>query len=134
MTDEFDEARQLSSDPFQIARMFFTALQWHPDSADEFQYLLTPEALTSDAVDLAAALMRSVENPGLSTQTVYAPDHPTVAYVAVHRGITASGYISPDTPLDDPLYITLAWRPECGGWMVHAFGDIVQPDDVPHGS
>ncbi|MBT2538675.1 hypothetical protein [Arthrobacter sp. ISL-69] len=129
--EELEAGRQMSADPFQIARMFFTAMHWHPESAGEFQFLMTPESLAAEGrVDMAAALFRTIERPGISQKVAYAPGKPHIAYVGVHRGVN-TGYVPKGTRLEDPLYITLVWRPDCGGWVVHAFGDRIPAEAVP---
>ena len=104
--------------PVTVAAVFWTAVTepGGPD-LDILGLVVTPESWRWwGAFDRAAALLPSC---GMGHEALIAPDDPDVAYL---------GFRSES----DDVVATLVHRPRLGGWRVHALGEPVRPDHVPH--
>jgi hypothetical protein len=139
MTEDFDlyaeESQEIANDPRRIGYWFFRALHDRAKNLDDLHLIVTPESRALwGSFEIAAALLDSIEDPGMLQQAVYADGDPEVCYMRVVREAKEHTFSTPITMLDDPLLITLVWRPDHGRWMVHGFGDVVHPDRVPRGA
>jgi hypothetical protein len=139
MTEDFDlyaeESQEIANDPRQIGYWFFRALHDRARNLDDLHLIVTPESRPLwGAFEIAAALLDSIEDPGMLQEAVYAHGDLEVCYMRVIREAKEHTFITPATIMDDPLLITLVWRPDHGRWMVHGFGDMVHPDRVPRGA
>lgn len=105
--------------PVTVAAVFWTAVT-EPDGPDLeiLGLVVTPESWRWwGDFGRAAALLPGC---GMAAEAVPAPDDPDVAYLTFR----------PET--DDDVVATLVRRPRLGGWRVHALGEAVRPDHVPH--
>ncbi|WP_087872366.1 hypothetical protein [Arthrobacter globiformis] len=139
MTRDFDleseESQEIADDPRRIGYWFLRALHDRARSLDDLHLIVTPESRPLwGSFEIAAALLDSIEDPGMLQEAVYAHGDLDVCYMRVIREAQAHLAQTPPAALDDPLLITLVWRPDHGRWMVHGFGDMVHPDRVPRGS
>lgn len=126
------EVAQIALDPRQIGYWFFTALGDRAES--DLRLLVTPESLPSwGSFEVAAAALEALDNPGMMQEAIYAEGDPDVCYMRIVRDATTHKITQP-TLLDDPLILTLVWRPERGHWMVHRLGYPVASADVPRGT
>ncbi|MFC7848574.1 hypothetical protein ACFUTU_08880 [Arthrobacter sp. NPDC057388] len=136
MTRDFDleseETQEIADDPRRIGYWFFRALHDRARNLDDLHLIVTPESRPLwGSFEMAAALLDCIEDPGMLQEAVYAHGDLDVCYMRIIREARDH---TPTTVLDDPLLITLVWRPDHGRWMVHHFGDMVHPDRVPRGS
>ena len=139
MTEDFDlhaeESQEIANDPRRIGNWFFRALHDRAKNLDDLHLIVTPESRPLwGSFEIAAALLDSIEDPGMLQEAVYADGDPEVCYMRVIREAEGHTFTTPATMLDDPLLITLVWRPDHGRWMVHGFGDLVHPERVPRGA
>ena len=56
----------------------------------------------------------------------------TVVYAKVMRGVIRNYQVSDDQPVLAAAVLTLVWRPGYGQWIVHATGEPILPEEVPH--
>jgi hypothetical protein len=106
--------------PVTVAAVFWTAVT-EPDGPDLeiLGLVVTPESWRWwDDFGRAAALLAGC---GMGSTAVLAVDDPDVAYLGFR----------PDTG-EGGVTATLVRRPRLGGWRVHALGEQVRPDHVPH--
>jgi hypothetical protein len=139
MTEDFDlyagESQEIADDPRRIGYWFFRALHDRAKNLDDLHLIVTPESRPLwGSFEMAAALLDFIEDPGMLKEAVYAHGDLDVCYMRVIREAKEDTALTPATALDDPLLITLVWRPDHGRWMVHHFGDMVHPDRVPRGA
>ncbi|MDQ0866484.1 hypothetical protein [Arthrobacter globiformis] len=139
MTEDFDlyaeKSQEIANDPRRIGYWFFRALHDRAKNLDDLHLIVTPESRPLwGSFEIAAALLDSIEDPGMLQEAVYADGDPEVCYMRVVREAKEHTFSTPTTMLDDPLLITLVWRPDHGRWMVHGLGDAVHPDRVPRGA
>jgi hypothetical protein len=139
MTGDFDleaeESQEIADDPRRIGYWFFRALHDRAKNLDDLHMIVTPESRPFwGSFEIAAALLDSIEDAGMLQEAVYAHGDLNVCYMRVIREAKEHTLITPASVLDDPLLITLVWRPDHGRWMVHGFGDMVHPDRVPRGA
>lgn len=132
VTGAFDGECYFEEDPQKIGYMFFRALL-HKD-VEELEVLVTPESRPAwGGFDVAVGLFHSLENPGMVREASRSKRDPNVCYMRIARGVQRSHDITAYTPLDNPLIVTLVWRPEYGRWMVHHLGDPAEPSSIPRG-
>lgn len=123
------------ADPFSTALLFFQALVDHVEFLNALENLITPESREAwGDFEVAAALLASIEDWGLGDKPTLAVGDPHVAYAKVLRGVTQPFEVLEEQVISAAAVITLVWRPELGMWRVHAFGAMVPPDLVPHGT
>jgi hypothetical protein len=133
VTDEFDGHSFFEEDPQTIGYQFFSALL--DQDIESLELLVTPESRPAwGNFGVAIALLHALDNPGMMQEGIRAQRDPDVCYMRVLRGVQRSHEVTDYVRLDDPLLMTLVWRPEFGRWMVHHFGDAVEPSSVPRGS
>ncbi|MGY1804207.1 hypothetical protein ACI78T_13105 [Blastococcus sp. SYSU D00922] len=104
--------------PVTVAAVFWTAVT-EPGGPDLeiLGLVVTPESWRWwGAFDRAAALLPAC---GMAHEVLPALDDPEVAYL---------GFRSES----DDVVATLVRRPRLGGWRVHALGEPVRPEHVPH--
>jgi hypothetical protein len=107
--------------PVTVAAVFWTAVT-EPDGPDLeiLGLVVTPESWRwwGDFRRAAAVL----PGCGMASEAVPSADNPDVVYLSYR----------PDTGERDAVTATLVRRPRLGGWRVHALGEQVRPDHVPH--
>jgi hypothetical protein len=117
--------------PVTVAAVFWTAVT-EPDgpNRDVLSIIVTPESWAGwGSFGLAAGLL-----PGYGMASEVTPSvDPDVVYVTYLREIGESPRAPSDMVLIADVVIgTLVRRPRLGGWRLHALGDYVRPDHVPH--
>jgi hypothetical protein len=66
-------------------------------------------------------------------QTQGASTSPGVRYLGVLRDYGDQTRVATaDLLIKVATVITVAYRPDHGGWLVHHMGSYINPDDVPH--
>lgn len=122
------------TDPASVAHLFYDAIREPGVYENALAFLTTPEShpMWGDFTE-AARLLAEIDSPGISTMVNEAVGDPDVVYAKVLRGVTTSYQVLDDQFVDGAAVITLVWRSDFGRWMVHALGDYVRPEDVPHG-
>ena len=118
--------------PVTVGAVFWTAVT-EPEGPDLtiLSVVVTPESWPGwGSFTRAAALLSQYEMAHRATPSV---DDPDVVYL---RYLRATGEAE-QAPLDsvlvgDIVIATLVRRPRLGGWRVHALGDYVRPERVPH--
>jgi hypothetical protein len=105
--------------PVTVAAVFWTAVT-EPDGPDLeiLGLVVTPESWRWwGDFGRAAALLPGC---GMVAEAVPAADDPDVVYLTFRSGT------------GDDVMATLVRRARLGGWRVHALGEQVRPDHVPH--
>jgi hypothetical protein len=121
-----------AGNPVTVSAVFWTAVT-EPDGPDLsiLSIVVTPESWPGwgDFRRAAAYL------PGYGMGSTVTPsvDDPDVVYVRFLRDTgEAVGAPADAVPAGDILIATLVRRPRLGGWRIHALGDYVRPEHVPH--
>ena len=105
--------------PVTVAAVFWTAVT-EPDGPDLeiLGLVVTPESWRWwGDFSRAASLLADCD---MASAAVPPPEDPDVAYLTFRPGT------------GDVVMATLVRRPRLGGWRVHALGEQVRPDHVPH--
>ena len=106
--------------PVTVAAVFWTAVT-EPDGPDLeiLGLVVTPESWRwwGDFARVAALL----PGRGMGAQVCPSDDDPDVVYLPFGADDGAEDVVA-----------TLVRRPRLGGWRVHALGEPVRPDHVPH--
>ena len=106
--------------PITVAAVFWTAVT-EPDGPDLeiLGLVVTPESWRWwGSFDRAAALLRG---RGMAPEVTPSAEDPDVVHLSFGAGEGA-----------DDVVATLVHRHRLGGWRVHALGEPVRPDHVPH--
>ncbi len=118
--------------PVTVGAVFWTAVT-EPDGPDVdiLSVVVTPESWPWwGDFGRAAALLPDY---GMAHQVTPSVDDPDVVYVRYLRDTGETVRVPSDSVLvGDILIATLVRRPRLGGWRVHALGDYVRPEHVPH--
>ena len=118
--------------PVTVGAVFWTAVT-DPDGPDVevLDIVVTPESRSHwHGFDRAAALLPGY---GMAHQVAPAVGDPDVVYVRYLRDSDEPLRAPSDSVLvGDIVIATLVRRPSLGGWRVHALGDYVRPERVPH--
>ena len=117
--------------PVTVAAVFWTAVT-EPDgpNLDVLSIIVTPESWAGwGNFGLPAGLL-----PGYGMASEVTPSvDPDVVYVTYLRETGESpGAPSDMVLIGDVVIGTLVRRPRLGGWRLHALGDYLRPDQVPH--
>jgi len=118
--------------PVTVAAVFWTAVT-EPDgpNLDVLSIIVTPESWSrwgdfSRAAELLPAY-------GMASEATPSVDDPDVVYITYLRETgETTGPPSNMVLVGDIVIATLVRRPRLGGWRVHALGDYVRPEHVPH--
>ena len=105
--------------PVTVAAVFWTAVT-EPDGPDLeiLGLVVTPESWRWwGDFGRAAALLPGC---GMAAEAIPAADDPDVVYLTFRSGT------------GDDVMATLVRRPRLGGWRVHALGERVRSEHVPH--
>lgn len=106
---------------------FHGAIQNDPVLEDLLDTVCTPEFRGRLDVNQVRDLLSGASPTNVPRYP--APDVAYVVYVYGHpEGIVVSGK-NPQAMMAQ--YVTLLFRPEQGGWLVHHVGDPVPPDQIP---
>jgi hypothetical protein len=94
------------------------------------RYLVTPESLPdwgdfSEAATLLAGC-------GMTSRASASMDDPDVVYIKYVTDSGQSFQVQREIMIMARAVGTLVHRPKLGGWRVHAVGDYVRPEQVPH--
>jgi hypothetical protein len=118
--------------PVTVGAVFWTAVT-EPDGPDLsiLSIVVTPESWPGwGDFSRTAALLPGY---GMAHQVTPSVDDPDVVYVRYLRETGETQRVPSDTVLvGDIVIATLVHRPRLGGWRVHALGDYVRPERVPH--
>jgi hypothetical protein len=118
--------------PVTVGAVFWTAVT-EPDGPDVdiLSLVVTPESWPGwGGFGRAAALLPDY---GMAPRATPSVDDPDVVYVRFLRDTEETDRAPSDTVLvGDIVVATLVRRPRLGGWRVHALGDYVRPEHVPH--
>jgi len=120
-------------DPFTTVVTFINALDDPHEYVGPLEMLTTPEsrAAWGDFTD-AASLLRSIDDWGLGSAPTPAEGDDSVRYAKVLRGVQNNFQVQAEQIIFVAAMVTLVWREEVGMWLVHAFGEPVPPELVPH--
>ncbi|MFD1211000.1 hypothetical protein ACFQ36_02955 [Arthrobacter sp. GCM10027362] len=119
--------------PLAVAMAFCHALDDHERYRPALSQLVTPESLPAwGDFSETAGFLRSLENVGYGSQVTPAVGDPDVVYFKILSGVKQSYQALEDQVMDIAAIVTLVWRPEYGRWLVHAIGDYLRPEEVPH--
>jgi hypothetical protein len=113
--------------PVTVGAVFWTAVT-DPDGpdVDVLSIVVTPESWPHwSGFSRAAALLPGY---GMAHEVSPAAGDPDVVYLRYPRDESFSASVLPA----DVVVATLVRRPSLGGWRVHALGDHVRPERVPH--
>jgi hypothetical protein len=118
--------------PVTVAAVFWTAVT-EPDGPDLaiLSIVVTPESWPGwHDFGRAAALLPGY---GMAHEATPSVDDPDVVYVRFLRDTGETQRAPSATVLvGDIVIATLVRRPRLGGWRIHALGDYVRPEHVPH--
>lgn len=118
--------------PVTVGAVFWTAVT-EPEGPDLgiLWLVVTPESWPGwDGFQRAAALLIGY---GMASAVTPSVDDPDVAYVRFIRDTGEEVRPPSDAILAGDIVIaTLVRRPRLGGWRVHALGDYIRPERVPH--
>jgi len=118
--------------PVTVGAVFWTAVT-EPEGPDLaiLSIVVTPESWPGwHDFTRAAALLPGY---GMAHEATPAVGDPDVVYVRYLRDTGEAHRPPSDTVLvGDIVIATLVRRPRLGGWRVHALGDYVRPEHVPH--
>jgi hypothetical protein len=118
--------------PVTVGAVFWTAIT-EPDgpNVDVLSVIVTPESWTWwGGFSRAAELLPGY---GMAHRADPSVDDPDVVYVRYLRDTGETHRAPSDAVLvGDIVIATLVRRPRLGGWRVHALGDYVRPEHVPH--
>jgi hypothetical protein len=115
-----------------VGAVFWTAVT-EPEGPDLdiLSIVVTPESWGAwGGFSRAAALLPAY---GMAPRATPSVDDPDVVYVRYLRD-TGEAHRAPSEAVlvGDIVVATLVHRPSLGGWRVHALGDFVRPERVPH--
>lgn len=115
--------------PAKVATAFVHLVLTEPMHSDIAAEFVTPEKL-SDWGDFSTARSFFLDQAlAISTRSLRARNNLDVAYVKL---VPDNGTYFSDGPRQDfAAWVTLVWRPELGGWRIHAFGDPIPPELLP---
>jgi hypothetical protein len=118
--------------PVTVGAVFWTAVT-EPDGPDidVLSIVVTPESWSGwgDFSEVA----RLLPGYGMAHRAAPSVDDPDVVYVRYLRDTGETRRVPSDMVLvGDIVIATLVRRPRLGGWRLHALGDYVRPEDVPH--
>lgn len=121
-------------EPISVAMAFLSALDDPVRYRTALVNLTTPESHQAwgDFSEMAQVLSE-IEDWGVASMVDEAVGDSDVVYAKVIRGVDQTYEVLEEQVMNVAAIITLVWRPSFGRWMVHAVGDYVKPEDVPHG-
>lgn len=118
--------------PVTVGAVFWTAAT-EPDGPDLtiLSVVVTPESWPGwGGFHRVADLLPRY---GMAHQVTPSVDDPDVVYLRYLRETGEASQPPSDAVLvGDMVIATLVRRPRLGGWRVHALGDYVRPEKVPH--
>jgi hypothetical protein len=118
--------------PVTVGAVFWTAVtEPGGPNIDVLSIIVTPESWPHwGGFSRAAALLPGY---GMAHQVSPSVDDPDVVYVRYLRDTDETVRVPSDMVLVGDIVIgTLVRRRRLGGWRVHALGDYVRPEHVPH--
>ncbi len=115
----------------QIAEALFGVIREGTYDLDRLREFITPESIaTWGDFSGYTEIFRSIPNPAIGACPNPASGAPDVVYVKVIPNVTEPEVISGPTLMEVAGVFTFVYRPELGGWKMHAFGDHVLPEDL----
>ncbi len=117
--------------PVAVGVVFLNALtDLNGPDVRRLRDLVTPESLSAwGDFDEAAEMLSGC---GMTTRADRADLDQAVAYVKYVSDKGANYVAQSEMVIMARAIGTLVHRPELGGWRVHALGDYVSPEKVPH--
>jgi hypothetical protein len=118
--------------PVTVAAVFWTAVT-EPDgpNLDVLSVIVTPESWRGWGTFGGPAEL--LLGYGMASEATPSVGDPDVVYITYLRDTgEETGPPSDMVLVGDIAIATLVRRPRLGGWRVHALGDYVRPEDVPH--
>lgn len=119
--------------PVSVAALLLQGLADPQEYSNALHNLTTPESWPQWG-DFGAAADSVAKLGSWSIGTVAEPavGDPAVCYVKVLRDVDESYQVLREHIVNVAAVVTLVWRPDAGAWLVHAIGDYVRPEGVPH--
>lgn len=115
-------------DAAEVARLFCEALMDPGHFRNTLESLVTPGSRAHWG-DFSAAARELQQVPVWDVAAVAEPaeEDPEVAYVGIFPTAAAGTTPGSSRPADGATVVTLVWRDQLGAWLVHAFGQPVDP-------
>lgn len=115
--------------PSRLVTVFHDLLHSEERPVELLSRLVTPE-MRDDWGDFSDASQFIVDQSiAISAPALRHKGAEDVAYVKL---VPDDGVYLAEVPKDDVLaYVTLVWRPEKGGWLIHCIGQPVPPPALP---
>ncbi len=117
--------------PVTVAAVFWTAVT-EPEgpNLDVLSIIVTPESWAGwGNFSRPAGLLADY---GMASEATPSGDPDVVFITYLREGGTTAGASSDMVLVGDVVIATLVRRPRLGGWRVHALGDYLRPEQVPH--
>ncbi len=122
-----------SRHPLRAAMRFIAALvRADPIDTRTLKAIVTPESRAGWG-DFSGVrrLIDGIEAPGFASHIPHtAPEDADVAQVFIVSGVTAVTDLEPGDYVDAKAVMTLVWRPEVDGWLVHGLGAAIAPESL----
>jgi hypothetical protein len=120
-------------DPVAVGMMFCNALGDPQENRVALARLATPESLPAfgDFTE-AAEMLAAVPDVGYGSKVQPSVGDEAVVYFKIVSGVGQSYQVLEEQIISGPAVVTLVWRREFGEWRVHAIGDYLRPEEVPH--
>jgi len=104
-------------------------------SRDEMSATVTPESIDAwGDFSVIRDALAEIGDWGVGSYPEPAPTASDVAYVKILANVPEVYQQQETASVAIAAWITLVWRPEAGIWLVHAFGNALDPTDVPRSS
>ena len=117
--------------PVTVAAVFWTAVT-EPEgpNLDVLSIIVTPESWAGwGNFSRPAGLLADY---GMASEATPSGDPDVVFITYLREGGTTAGAPSDMVLVGDVVIATLVRRPRLGGWRLHALGDYLRPEQVPH--
>lgn len=119
--------------PVKLAMNVFRVMRGGTFVPERVREAVTPESVEAwGDFGVFARMCAAIDAPAFGSIANPAYGASDVVYVKVLSGVQKGYTIRQDGPVMAATVFTLVWRPELGGWRIHAAGsDYVLPEDVP---
>ena len=122
-------------EPWAVAYDFLQLLEDPIGNRNALLALTTPEshAAWGDFTQVAAAYA-SIPDHGFGTMVDFAEGARDVCYFKIFSNMQEEAYYAlEDVPVLVRALVTLVYRPVLGRWMVHWYGERMEPNAIPRG-
>lgn len=120
-------------DPVAVGMMFCNALDDPKHYLNALRNLSTPESVPDwGDYTRAAEALKAVPNRGYGSMVNPSEGDKDVVYFKILPNVESSYQVLDDQPMMMGELLTIVWRKEYNQWMVHAMGDYMRPEHVPH--